>query len=99
MKKISFTKNTAPANRIDSMFSFHTCLELLSPPRNGPELIPCVCLYFCSTEWNSELFSLPRNGSEGNSERLLILFHGKEFQAFFSSAERFGTEFQEFSVS
>jgi hypothetical protein len=49
--------------------------------------IPSVCLYFCSTERNSELFSLPRNGSDRNSERNLILFHGKEFRAFFSSAE------------
>jgi hypothetical protein len=30
--------------------------------RNG---IPRVCLYFCSTEWNSELFSLPRNDWNG----------------------------------
>jgi hypothetical protein len=35
---------------------------------------------FCSIEWNSELFSLPRNGSEWNSKRLLLfLFHGMEF--------------------
>ncbi len=27
-----------------------------------------VCFYFCSTERNSELFSLPRKGSERNSE-------------------------------
>jgi hypothetical protein len=27
MKKISFTKNPAPANRIDSMFSSETCFE------------------------------------------------------------------------
>ena len=27
-----------------------------------------VCFYFCSTEQNSELFSLPRKGSERNSE-------------------------------
>jgi hypothetical protein len=34
-----------------------------------------------------------------NSKRLLlILFHGSEFRAFFSSAEWFGTEFREFSV-
>jgi hypothetical protein len=50
-------------------------------------------------ERNSELFSLPGNGSERNSERLLlILFHGTEFRAFFSFADRFGTEFREFSV-
>jgi hypothetical protein len=34
--------------------------------------IPSVCFYFCSTERNSELFSLPRNGSERNSESLLL---------------------------
>jgi hypothetical protein len=61
--------------------------------------IPSVCWQFFSRERNSELFSLPRNGSERNSERLLlILFHGTEFRAFFSSAERFWTEFREFSV-
>ncbi len=61
--------------------------------------VPSVCLYFCSTEQNSELFSFPRNGSEWNSERLLlILFHGTKFWAFFYSAERFGMEFREFSV-
>jgi hypothetical protein len=27
-----------------------------------------VCFYFCSTERNTELFSLPRKGSERNSE-------------------------------
>ncbi len=54
--------------------------------------IPSDCLYFCSTAWNWELFSLPRNGSKRNSERLpLILFHGTEFRAIFSSAVRFGT--------
>ncbi len=37
--------------------------------RNG---IPRVCFYFCSTERNSELFSLPRKGSEGNSESFLF---------------------------
>ncbi len=100
-----------------------------------------------ASERNSELLSLPRNGSERNFERLLnhstvkpkelpkdlegknlklyhrykystrmlivffcgikysfiylllILFHSTEFRAFFSSAERFGTEFREFSVS
>ncbi len=52
--------------------------------------IPSVCLYLRSKEPNSELFSLPRNGSERSSERLLLsLFHGREFQAFFSSAEWF----------
>jgi hypothetical protein len=58
-----------------------------------------VCFYFCSTERNFELFSLPRNGSERNSESvLLFLFRGTEFWAFFSCGEWFGTEFREFSV-
>jgi hypothetical protein len=62
--------------------------------RNG---IPRVCFYFCSTERNSELFSLPRKGSELNSaSMLLFLFHGTEFRVVFSSAEGFGTEFREF---
>ncbi len=43
-------------------------------------------------------FSVPRIGSEENSESLLrFLFRGREFRAFFS-AERFGTEFREFSI-
>jgi hypothetical protein len=52
-----------------------------------------------TSERNSELFSLPRNCSDRNSDNLhLILFYSKEFRAFFSSVERFGTEFREFSV-
>ncbi len=59
--------------------------------------IPRVCFYYCSTELNSELFSLPLKGSEGNSERLLLfLFCGTEFRDVFSSAEGFGTEFRDF---
>ncbi len=60
MKKISFTKNPAPANRIDSFF-----LSL----RNG---IPRVCFYFVSTEQNSKHFPPLRNGSERNSESFLF---------------------------
>ncbi len=59
--------------------------------------IPKVCFYFCSTERNSELFSLPRKGSEQISESMfLFLFHGTEFRVVFSSAEGFGTEFRRF---
>jgi hypothetical protein len=59
--------------------------------------IPRVCFYFCSTERNSELFSLPRKDSEWNSaSMLLFLFHGTEFRVVFSSAEGIGTEFREF---
>ncbi len=36
-----------------------------------------VCIYFGSTEQNSEMFSLLRKGSEQNSESLILfLFHG-----------------------
>jgi hypothetical protein len=59
--------------------------------------IPRVSFYFCSTERNSELFSLPRKGSERNSESMLLfLFHGTEFRVVLSSAEGFGTEFRRF---
>ncbi len=34
--------------------------------------VPRVCFYFCSAEQNSELFSLPRKGSERNSENFLL---------------------------
>jgi hypothetical protein len=62
--------------------------------RNG---IPRVCYHFCSTERNSELFSLPRKDSERNSaSMLLFLIHGTEFRVVFSSAEGFGMEFREF---
>ncbi len=62
-----------------------------------PNGFPRVCFYFCSTERNSELFSLPRKGSERNSaSMLLVLFHGTEFRVVFSSTEWFGTEYQEF---
>ncbi len=50
------------------------------------------------TERNSELFSLPQNGSEQNSESLLLfLFHGTEFQVFFSSRKGFRTEFRDYA--
>ncbi len=58
-KKISFAKNPAPATGC-----FHS-RQLW----NG---IPKVCFYFCFMEQNSDLFSLPRNGSERNSESLLL---------------------------
>ncbi len=62
--------------------------------RNG---ISRVCYYFCSTERNSELFSLPRKGSERNSaSMLLFLIHGTEFRVVFFSAEGFGMDVREF---
>ena len=60
--------------------------------------IPRVCFYFCSTERNSGLFSLPLKSSKGNSESLfLIWLHGAEFRVVFSSAEGFGRHFWEFA--
>ncbi len=51
---------------------------------------------FSAAVFCSELFSLPRNGSERFSESLLLfLFHGTEFRVVFSSAEGFGTKFRE----
>jgi hypothetical protein len=63
MKKISFSKNPAPANRIESVVLSGKCF-----------------------------------GTEFLESLLLFLFLCTEFRAFFSSAERFGTEFREFSV-
>ncbi len=57
-----------------------------------------MLLLFLFQEQNSELFSLPWNGSELNSESLLLFLYGTEFRVFFSSAEWLGTEFREFSV-
>ena len=57
-----------------------------------------IAFYFGSTERNSELCSLPWNGSERNSRNLhLFWFHGTEFRVVFSSAEGFGTELWEFA--
>jgi hypothetical protein len=98
---------------INSVFAIRRGLASSFPPRffstrNGipscflfrgmvRNRIPRVCFYFCSTERNSELFSLPRKGSEGNSESILLfLFYGTEFRVVFSSAEGFGTEFRRF---
>jgi hypothetical protein len=54
--------------------------------------------FFFYTKRNSELFSLPRNGWEQNSESLLLfLFHGTEFRVVFSSAKGFGREFREYA--
>ncbi len=63
------------------------------------EACPLVsCRVFFYTERNSELFSLPRNGSEQNSESLLLfLFHVTEFWDVFSSADGFGTDFRKYA--
>ncbi len=69
-----------------------------SVERSGTEVWEFASI-FCSTERNSELFSLPLKGLERNSDNwLLFLFHGTEFRVVFSSAEGSGTEFWEFSV-
>ncbi len=50
-------------------------------------------------ERNSELFSLPLKGSEGNSESsLLFLFNGTEFRVVFSSVGRVRNGIPRFSV-
>ncbi len=46
-----------------------SCFLFRGMVRNG---IPRVSSYLCSTERNSELFSLPLKGLEGNSESLLF---------------------------
>ncbi len=55
-EKISFTKNPAPANRIDSLFLSKTCF--------GTEFREFASIF--SMERNSEHFSPLRNGSERN---------------------------------
>ncbi len=79
--KISFTKNPAPANRTDSVFSFETCFGTefwefgsIFVPRNG---IPSWFLFlkWCGTEWyGTEFreFSVLRNSQ--NSARVYQLF-------------------------
>jgi hypothetical protein len=61
------------------------------------ELTACFRLKHAS-ERNSELLSLPRNGSEQNSKCLLIiLLRRTGFRVVFSSAEWFRTEFRAFA--
>ncbi len=71
-----------------------SCILFRGIIRNG---IPRTCIFFGSTERNSELCSLPQKGSEQNyGSLLLFLFHGTESRVVFSSAEGFGTEFRDF---
>ncbi len=58
-----FVSIFVPRNGIPSCFLFRERIQ---------NRIPRACSYFCSTERNSELFSLPRKGSERNSERFLF---------------------------
>jgi hypothetical protein len=50
------------------------------------------------TEENGMKKNCFTNNPAPNFKSLIYFFHGTELQAFFSSAERFGTEFREFSV-
>jgi hypothetical protein len=71
-----------------------SCVLFRGMVQNG---IPRICIYFGSAERNSELCSLPENGSEQNyGSLLLFLFHGTEFRVISSSTEGFGTEFRDF---
>ncbi len=51
---------------------------------------PSVCLCFCSTEQNSQLFSLPRNGSERNSRTKFCSMaqNSEHFSTLRNSSER-----------
>ncbi len=95
-KKLSFTELAKPFWSLwQPLHSTRSSFLLRRMVRNG---IPRVCFYFCSTERNFRLFSLPLKSSEGNTESLLLFwFHGMEFWVVFSSAEEFGREFREFA--
>ncbi len=50
--------------------------------------------HYTQEQQNDFSVPLPRNGSERNSDSLLLYFsHGTEFRVVFSSAEGFGREF------
>jgi hypothetical protein len=81
------------------------CGVLISPKATGARSPPRAraakthqLLKYSAAAFCSELVSLPRNGSERHSESLSYFsLHGKEFRVVFSYAERFGTEFREFT--
>jgi hypothetical protein len=79
--------------------SFHT-LPLKTLPIQIiplPLHLQTLHLLFLFILINKTFFSLPRKGSERNSENLLhFLFYGMEFRVVFSSAEGFRTEFRGF---
>jgi hypothetical protein len=58
-----FVSTFVPRNRIPSCFFFRGRVR---------SQILRVCFHFCSTEQNSEFFSIPRKGSERNFERFLF---------------------------
>ncbi len=71
-----------------------SCVLFRGMVRNG---ILRICIYFGSTERNSELCFLLEKGSEQNYGSFpLFLFHRTEFRVVFFSAEGFGTELWEF---
>jgi hypothetical protein len=79
------------SNGLYKYFQFEYCRRLPLPG-----FVLSFSLLRNGSERNSELFSLPLKGSEGNSESLLLLlFRGTEFRVVFSSAEGFGREFRE----
>jgi hypothetical protein len=96
MKKISFTKNPAPANSIDSMFFVREMLP------NGTEFREFASIFFLPRNEIPSIFLLcvtVRNGILRDfcsaewfrtefREFASIFVHGTEFRAFFSSAER-----------
>jgi hypothetical protein len=68
--------------------------SLNSPYSNHPLPLHLISLVIFI---NKTFFSLPRKGSERNSESLLLfLFYGTEFCVVFYSAEGFRTEFRGF---
>jgi hypothetical protein len=61
-------------NGITSCFLFHGMVR---------NIISNVCIYICSTERNQNLLPLPRNGSERNSESMLIFVPRYRFPSMF----------------
>ncbi len=83
-------KITSKVVFLDTFFEIFGCRNLFWVVFSTSEQnsITRVCFYFCSTERNPELFSLPRKGSEWNSESLLIfLFLRTEFWVVFFFTE------------
>ncbi len=86
----------------NDVFNSFTPSSKLSPPQILhlqilPLHLQTLHLIIMVSLINKTFFSLPRKGSERNSESLLLfLFYGTEFRVFFSSAEGFGTEFRGF---
>ncbi len=107
-EKNLFYENPALASRFESVFCFP---PRNASARNSESLFFSTKrnseLFFSSAEWFGREFQVfasifvPRNGIlfRTSESLLLFLFHSTEFREFFSSTERFVTEFREFSVS